>query len=214
MSDQPAETRGTATSRSPRTGRFLRVADPAPSERQGLIASAIARAKEGDAGALHFIYVRYADDVYGFINSIVRDHHEAEDVTQNVFAKLTRIIGKYEQREVPFSAWILRVARNAALDHLRARRQIPFEEVRKDDGGYEPVGFERSQCLRDALWKIPAEQREVLVLRHLVGLSPGEIANRLGKTEGSIHGLHHRGRAALQELLRNMDAGPVIAAST
>jgi RNA polymerase sigma-70 factor (ECF subfamily) len=60
---------------------------------------------------------------------------------------------------------------------------------------------------------VSPEQREVLVLRHLVGLSPGEIAKRLGKTEGSIHGLHHRGRAALQGLLREMNSAPVVRAS-
>ena len=212
MTDQPSEAHASAHSRSLRSGRFVRVADSTPAERR-LLPDAIARAKEGDVSALHFIYVRYADDVYGFVNSILRNHHEAEDVTQNVFAKLTRIISKYEAREVPFSAWLLRVARNAALDHVRARRQIPFEEVRTDDHGHEQVGFERSQCLRDALWSLPPEQRDVLVLRHLVGMSPGEIANCLGKTEGSIHGLHHRGRAALQRLLREMDAAPVIAAS-
>jgi RNA polymerase sigma-70 factor, ECF subfamily len=103
-----------------------------PAESSGLLATAIARAKEGDIGALHFIYVRYADDVYDFVNSIVRDHLAAEHVTQNVFAKLTQVIGKYEKPEVPFGTWILRVARNAALDHLRARR-------------HEPIGFERFQ---------------------------------------------------------------------
>jgi RNA polymerase sigma-70 factor (ECF subfamily) len=57
------------------------------------------------------------------------------------------------------------------------------------------------------------EQREVLVLRHLVGLSPLEIADRLGKTEGSVHGLHHRGRAALQLALRDLEAAPVVASA-
>lgn len=177
-----------------------------------LVQQAVELAKSGDMSALDFLYVRFGDDVCGYVKSIVHEPHEAEDITHNVFEKLTTAIQKYESREVPFAAWILRVARNAALDHLRARRQIPFEEVRTDDGGHEQVGFERSQCLRDALWRIPEEQREVLVLRHLVGMSPGEIATRLGKTEGSIHGLHHRGRAALQEQLREMDAAPVIAA--
>jgi RNA polymerase sigma-70 factor (ECF subfamily) len=164
--------------------------------------------------ALHFLYVRFADDVCGYVQSIVRDSHEAEDITQNVFAKLTTAIQRYEPRDVPFAAWILRVSRNLALDHLRARRQIPFEEVRTDDEGHDQLGFDRSQSLRDALRRLPDEQREVLVLRHLVGLSPGEIAERLGKTEGSIHGLHHRGRGALQAALREMEAAPVIAAAS
>ena len=77
----------------------------------------------------HYLYSRYADDVRRFVQSIVRDHHEAEDITHDVFAKLIRAIQKYEEREVPFAAWIMRVARNAALDHVRSRRQIPVEEV-------------------------------------------------------------------------------------
>jgi RNA polymerase sigma-70 factor (ECF subfamily) len=177
----------------------------------GLVLQAVARAKQGDTSALQFLYVRFADDVCGYVDSIIRDAHEAQDLTQNVFAKLMTAIQKYEPRDVPFAAWILRVSRNVALDHLRARRQIPFEEVRIDDDGYEQVGFERSQCLRDALSRLPPEQREVLVLRHVVGLSPKEIAERLGKTEASIHGLHHRGRGALQRALLDIDAGPVTA---
>ncbi len=193
------------------TTRFARSNDDR-SKDTALVAQAVARAKEGDQTALHFLYVRFADDVCGYVRSIVRDSHEAEDITQNVFAKLMTAIHRYEQREVPFAAWILRVARNVALDHIRARRQIPFEEVRVDDDGHEQIGFERSQCLRDALRRLPPEQREVLVLRHIAGLSPGEIAERLGKTEGSVHGLHHRGRGALQEALRELEAAPVISA--
>jgi RNA polymerase sigma-70 factor, ECF subfamily len=173
-----------------------------------LVTQAVARAKAGDMSAIHFLYVRFADDVFGYVNSIVHDSHEAEDITQNVFAKLSTAILKYEPRQVPFTAWILRVARNAAVDNLRARRQIPFEEVRTDDDGHDQIGFERSQALRDALQLVPPKQREVLVLRHLVGLSPLEIGRRLGKTEGSIHGLHHRGRRAFQKALTEMEAAP------
>jgi RNA polymerase sigma-70 factor (ECF subfamily) len=195
---------------SPLTQRFVR--QPDSRSNPELVADAVTQAKAGDMSAIHFLYVRYADDVCGYVNSIVHDSHEAEDITQNVFAKLMKAIQKYEPREVPFAAWILRVARNAALDNLRSRRQIPFEEVRTDDDGHEQVGFERSQCLREALWRLPHEQREVLVLRHLAGLSPTEIADRIGKTEGSVHGLHHRGRSALKLALSEMDAAPVVAA--
>jgi RNA polymerase sigma-70 factor, ECF subfamily len=176
-----------------------------------LVRRAVVRLKQGDRSALHFLYVRYADDVCGFVRSIVRDAHEAEDITQNVFAKLITAIHKYEPREVPFAAWILRVSRNMALDHLRARRQIPFEEVRTTDEGHEQVGFDRSQSLREAFHRLPQDQREVLVLRHIAGLSPTEIARRIGKTESSVHGLHHRGRGALQAALRELEAAPVIA---
>ena len=176
-----------------------------------LVYEAVARAKEGDMSALHFLYVRFADDVCAYVRSIVRDPHAAEDITQVVFTKLMKAIQKYERRDVPFAAWIIRVARNVALDHIRASRQIPLAEVRTSDEGGEQIGFERALSLREALERLPAEQREVLVLRHVAGLSPGEIADRLGKTEASIHGLHHRGRGALRAALRELDAAPVTA---
>jgi RNA polymerase sigma-70 factor (ECF subfamily) len=177
-----------------------------------LLSQAIACAKEGDVSALHFLYVRYADDVQGYVESIVRDRHEAEDITQSVFAKLITAIAGYEQRGTPFAAWILRVARNAAIDHVRGRRQIPFQEVRTSDEDDEQVGFERSHALRAALEGLPGDQREVLVLRHVAGLSPSEIALRLGRSEASVHGLHHRGRASLRAALSDLGAAPVTAA--
>jgi RNA polymerase sigma-70 factor, ECF subfamily len=184
---------------------------PSRADESELVRRAVVALKQGDRSALHFLYVRYADDVCGFVRSIVRDAHEAEDITQNVFAKLITAIHKYEPREVPFMAWILRVSRNMALDYVRARRQIPFEEVRTTDEGHEQVGFDRSQSLREAFHRLPEDQREVLVLRHIAGLSPSEIARRIGKTESSVHGLHHRGRGALQTALRELEAAPVIA---
>jgi RNA polymerase sigma-70 factor, ECF subfamily len=199
----------TARQTLPASARFVRSdAREAPDE---LVYEAVAAAKAGDMSALHFLYVRFADDVCAYVRSIVRDPHAAEDITQNVFAKLMKAIHKYERRNVPFAAWIIRVARNMALDHVRAARQIPVEEVRTSDEGGELVGFDRAQCIRDALQRLPHDQREVLVLRHVAGLSPGEIAERLGKTEASVHGLHHRGRGALRAALRELDAAPVTA---
>ena len=90
---------------------------------------AIARAKEGDRDAIRLLYIRYSGNVYGYLRSIVRDEKEAEDLTQHVFMKLMTAIAKYEDQGVPFSGWLLRLARNVALDHLRKRRATPTEEV-------------------------------------------------------------------------------------
>jgi RNA polymerase sigma-70 factor, ECF subfamily len=193
----------------PASGRFART--DAGEASDDLVYDAVARAKAGDMNALHFLYVRFADDVCAYVRSIVRDPHASEDITQVVFAKLMKAILKYERRDVPFAAWIIRVARNVALDHIRAARQIPLAEVRTSDEGTEQIGFERALCLREALHRLPADQREVLVLRHVAGLSPGEVATRLGKTEASVHGLHHRGRGALKAALRELEAAPVTA---
>jgi RNA polymerase sigma-70 factor, ECF subfamily len=184
---------------------------PAAPGDSALVKDAIARAKEGSNDALHFLYVRYAPEVQRSVRSLVKDGHEAEDITQGVFLKLMSSIVRYEPREVPFSAWIQRVARNAALDHLRVRRATPVDEVRLQDDERSRLRRERGNDLREALELLPAEQRDVLILRHIVGLSPAEIATTLGRTESSVHGLHHRGRHALQVSLRGLGAAPAVA---
>src|SRR6202012_5052549 len=115
-----------------------------------LVRQAIHRAKGGEGEGIHFLYVRFHDDVLRYVNSLVRDYHEAEDITQNVFAKLMTAIVKYEERAVPFTAWIMRVARNAALDFLRARRAVPTETVRIVDEKEADSGYGRGLDIREA----------------------------------------------------------------
>jgi RNA polymerase sigma-70 factor (ECF subfamily) len=175
-----------------------------------LVSQAIKRAQAGDRDALGFLYARYADNIYGYVRSIVHNHHEAEDITQHVFTKLMRVIDKYEERDVPFFAWALRVARNVTMDHIRSERLIPVEEIRKADEREEsdPALRGRMQDLREALDALPLAQREVLILRHVAGLSPVEIAQLTGKSEGSVHGLHHRGRRTLAAELASRGVAP------
>jgi len=176
-----------------------------------LVHAAAARAKDGDADALRFLYLRYADNVYGYVCSIVRDEHEAEDVTQHVFAKLPAALRRYEPRVAPFSAWILRVAYNAAIDHLRVRRPVPCEDVRSRDVVDDVSGRERFADLRLALDALPPEQRDVLVLRFLIGLTPREVAERMGRSEDAVHGLQHRGRRSLRREMQRIEAPPLAA---
>lgn len=171
----------------------------------------MARAQAGDEEAIRFLYVTYKDNVYGYVLSFVRDPYEAEDVTQHVFLKLIRVIHKYQPREVPFTSWLLRVARNAALDHLRQRRMVPCEEVYEASHEADDTGRERRWGLEQALDALPEEQRNVVILRHLVGLTPGEIAERMGRSEASIHGLHHRARKALRRELVDVACAPTTA---
>lgn len=158
--------------------------------------------------AIRFLYLRYKDNIYGYVLSVVRDQHEAEDITQAVFLKLISAIQKYQAREVPFTSWILRVARNAAVDHIRHKRPVPCEEVFGASHEADDSGLDRRRGLEQALRTLPDEQRDVVVLRHLVGLSPGEIATRMGRSEPSIHGLHHRARVALRRELMAIECGP------
>ena len=149
-------------------------------------------------------------NVYSYVRSIVHDDHEAEDITQHVFAKLMTVVGKYEQRGVPFSGWILRLAHNVAIDHLRARRAMPAEEVfgsdeRTDEWsstGPLPAGRARGPARGAAQGRRPPPRRRA---------DPQRDRHADGRSEGSIHGLHHRGRRALQEELVHMEAAPVTA---
>jgi RNA polymerase sigma-70 factor (ECF subfamily) len=176
-------------------------------ETQRRVRLAVARAKTGDLEAVRFLYVIFADNIYGYVRSIVRDDHEAEDITQHVFAKLITAVVKYDERGIPFAAWLLRLARNVAVDHIRANRLTPTETVIDPDTS-STADLDRAETVRGALATLPTEQRQVVILRHVVGLSPGEIARRMGRTEGSIHGLHHRGRRALREELERLDSQP------
>ena len=96
---------------------------------EALVRNAVDRARDGDEQALRFLYLRYAGMVFSYVCSIVSDEHAAEDITQIVFARLAIRLQRYRAGEAPFGTWITRVAHNASIDHLRAQRAVPFEEV-------------------------------------------------------------------------------------
>jgi RNA polymerase sigma-70 factor (ECF subfamily) len=181
-------------------------------EIERLVRRAVARAKQGERDAVRFLYLRYADNVYGYVRTIVRDHHDAEDVTQQVFAKLMTAISKYEQRSVPFVAWLLRMSHNVAVDAVRARRTTPAEEIFGPNDAICDEAPERARSLHAALASLPEDQRQVVVMRHVLGLSPVEIAEQLGRTNSSVYGLHHRGRRAMCAELERLDSMPLTAA--
>lgn len=173
-----------------------------------VIRRAVARAKEGDQEALRVLYLKYSDNVYGYVRSIVHDHHDAEDITQHVFAKLMTVLVKYDQRSVPFLGWLLRLAHNTSIDYLRTRRPVPAAEIYGPDARADETATDRSITLHEALAALPDEQRDVVLMRHVRGLTPREIAVRMGRSESSIHGLHHRGRRALKAELLRLDSAP------
>jgi RNA polymerase sigma-70 factor, ECF subfamily len=191
-----------------RGDRFRRRRLEHSKDAEGLVLAAVIGAKQNDADAIRFLYLRYADNVYGYVCSIVRDEHEAEDVTQQIFAKLLTALQRYEPRSVPFSAWILRIAHNAAIDHMRSRRAVPCEEVRSPELEDVDMSRERSRDLQAALDKLPPEQRDVIVMRFVLGLSPREIADRIGRSEDAVHGLQHRGRITLRRELTALQSAP------
>jgi RNA polymerase sigma-70 factor (ECF subfamily) len=177
-----------------------------------LVDRAVRAARAGDRDGVRMLYVRYADSVYGYARSIVRDHRDAEDVTQHVFLKLMTVISGYEPRSMPFVAWLLTITRHAAIDHVRARRAVPCGDVRpRSESALDDRAAHCRRSLREALEHLPEDQRRVVVLRHVGGLAPAEIAAEMGRSEQSVYALHHKGRRTMRAELSRLGAAPVAA---
>jgi RNA polymerase sigma-70 factor (ECF subfamily) len=171
----------------------------------------VARARAGDRDAVAALYRACAHDIHGWIRGRIRDHHAAEDLTQQTFANALRALPRYEHREGAFPAWLTQIAQNAVIDHVRKNRKYA---LRPDPTALTaaPGGrAEAADALREAFARLEPAQREVTVLRHVVGLAPHEIADRLGRSVPSVDALHHRGRRALQRELLEREAMPTTA---
>src|SRR5436190_76923 len=90
---------------------------------------------------------------------------------------------------------------------------IRFEEVRSPELEDGDLSRERARDLHTALDKLPPEQRDVIVMRFVLGLSPREIAERIGRSEDAVHGLQHRGRITLRKELTALQSAPAAMAS-
>jgi RNA polymerase sigma-70 factor (ECF subfamily) len=178
-----------------------------------LIRRAANRARSGDKDALRFLYLRFSGAVYSYVSSILADSHAAEDITQTVFSRLAIRLQRYQPTEAPFGTWIARVAHNAAIDYMRGQRMVPTEEVLDPAASREDVSKERLDALCRALKRLPDDQREVMVLRFVVGMSAGEIGERLGRSEPAVHALQHKGRRRLRSELERLDAAPIVRAA-
>jgi RNA polymerase sigma-70 factor (ECF subfamily) len=168
----------------------------------------VARAARGDSTAFAELYEQCAPGVRRYVGGIVWDSWDADDVTQEVFVKIFLGLSQYDPSRASFSAWMLRIARNAAIDHLRRSRSRPAlaqidEHVAEDETGAQSV-----ESLRDALHGLSQNEREVLMLRALGGLTPPELAGRLNRTRGSVNTLYYRARIAACKALAADAAGP------
>jgi RNA polymerase sigma-70 factor (ECF subfamily) len=179
-----------------------------PAAAAPLVAAAVARARDGDVDALRLLFLLFADNVFGYVLSIVHDEHDAEDLTSEVFARLPRALGLYRPGATPFAAWLLRVARNVALDHLRRQRSVPSAYVQPAGEPHGLQALERLAGLRTALAALPDDQRQVLLLRLVAGLSPTEVAARLDRSVDAVHALQHRARRRLRTELTALGVAP------
>jgi RNA polymerase sigma-70 factor (ECF subfamily) len=160
----------------------------------------VAAAQRGDSDAMARLYVSFAPGVQAYVGRIV-GRQDAQDVAQQVFVRLLSELPRYRPSDAPFSAWLLRVARNLAVDHRRHSRDVPVPVVRGSAEASYEIRRECIDSLRDALAPLTVAQRQVLVLQDLAGLSPPEIADRMGRSVHSVHCLHNRALSAARAAL-------------
>lgn len=165
----------------------------------------------GDRAAISQLIDRHTHRVRDYIRMMVKDNDVADDILQETFIKAVRVIdeGRYADTG-KFLSWVLRIAHNQVIDHFRSQKNA--KTVSESDAGYNMLGTLRfaertvedamissqiEEDVRRLIERLPAEQREVVVMRYYSGLSFQEIADQ---TDVSINTALGRMRYALINL--------------
>ena len=167
----------------------------------------IDKAIAGDGNAFGRLYDMHVDRVYRHIYYRVGNTEDTEDLTHQVFLKAWQAIDKYRKTASPFIAWLIRISHNLVIDFYRSRKSeayIDFEIV-DDKPDTDPQQIVETQFnqqeMRKAILKLKGDQQQVILMRFIEDFSYGEIAAALGKSEGAIRVILHRGLAKLKTIL-------------
>jgi RNA polymerase sigma-70 factor (ECF subfamily) len=173
----------------------------------------VTRAAGGDHTAFDLLVERHRAMVYRVAYQFAGNHHDAEDIAQEVFIKVYRSLDRFRQ-DAQLTSWMYRITMNACIDHKRRHAPAgaaPFGEeaelkmlnTPEEAPGPEETtyGGELGEVLEQEVQRLPPGQRVVFVMRHHQGLKLGEIAKALGLAEGTVkrqlHAAVHRLRQAL-----------------
>lgn len=169
----------------------------------------------GEEGAFAQLVGRHLKGVYSFTLRFIGDSQEAEDVVQETFLKAWKSARQYKPESSKFKTWLLRIARNSAIDYLRKRRHIAFSEfdteggnvlaeVIPDQGELPEELFAKAQdaeALTKALRQLAPDAREILLLHYTNGLTFLQIGEMLGQPPNTVKSRHHRAILSLRKLL-------------
>jgi RNA polymerase sigma-70 factor (ECF subfamily) len=159
------------------------------------------------------LYRKYVAQVYSFALYETRDHHAAEDLTEQVFLRVLRALPGFDERGAgqasTFRAWLFQVARNALANERRHQRRHPVapldleaQIIAPDDPASAAVARDEAERTWQAVNRLPAERRQAVVLRFVEEMSAREIGEVMGRTEGAVRVLIHR---ALRAVARDLD---------
>src|SRR3970282_2105391 len=175
----------------------------------------IARAAQGDREAFGALYERYVFRVFRHVYYLTSDPHTAADLTAQTFLHALEAIPRYEVRGVPFLAWLLRIAYNLTLNHRKVRKNgtAPLPEPLEVQGTiYSPEASCEAKADGERVWegvrRLRADQRQVIVMRFIDGLSYPDIARVLGKSIRAVRVIQYRAMCALRRRLED-DLCPV-----
>ncbi len=158
-----------------------------------------------DPEAFGVLYDRYCAPIHRYVARRLPEPQSAEDVTAEVFFKALRALDSYRPQTAPFSAWLYRIAANAVVDVLRARRPTsPLDDApdRPDRAtSVEQQVLDRVEAERvwAAVDRLTDAQRTAVTLRLRHDLPIAQIADRMSRSEGAVKLLLNRGLAALRE---------------
>ena len=167
----------------------------------------IRKAQDGETIVVGEIYDHYRGSIFRYLYYRVGDQQTAEDLTSEVFLRMIEKISYYQDQRTSFQAWLFQIARNLSIDYYRKRKTQTNIALEEDFPGTveEPLELVdrelTSEKLTRALRKLSDNQRDVIVLRFVVGMPIGEVAETLHKTEDSIKGLQRRALLTLREIL-------------
>lgn len=170
----------------------------------------IAKAASGDREAFGRLYEEHSVRVFRHAYFLTGDVNLAEDLTAQTFLKALEAIGRYEDRGVPFIAWLLRITVNLAINHKKALKngfhaQLP-EQLEDDDALGSPEASCTLKSEGERVWakvkELPPEQRQVIVMRFMEDLPYSEVACVLGKSIGAVRVIQFRALHNLRGLMR------------
>ncbi len=156
-------------------------------------------AEAGSAEAFEGLFALHWPRAYRAAWLVVHDAAAAEDIAQEAFIAALGALDRFDRRR-PFGPWLHRIVVNRAIDHARSRRlhAVPTEGIAAT-APPAPEGW--SEEVVRALAQLPVDQRAVVVMRHALGYTPGEIARALGLPRGTVNSRLRRALDRLGELL-------------
>jgi RNA polymerase sigma-70 factor (ECF subfamily) len=164
----------------------------------------VASAQQGNAEAFSELYRRHVDQIYRYMLARVGDPSTAEDLTSEVFMRALESLGNYEDRGVPFVAWLYRIANARVVDFWRRAKhdEVSIDEMAQEYAVEMPGGdVVTYRALSRAMKHLTSEQQQVIVLRFIEGFSAAEVSQLMGRSEGAIKALQHRALASLARLM-------------